>query len=155
MYEDDLYPPLESLYDDYAHYDVIGAGKFGQVYRVTCNKTGPPNFYLNKHKYVIFHSCYSPILDNHNPTNLGVLKALMDFPKVSFLRNRNCFNLHFCLFSAPKRILGKSADHTHIFFIYSGRIRNYSWIISVYSLDGCMVVMSTCGLSTRRMVQHG
>ncbi len=40
MYEDDLYPPMDSLHEDFTHVEVIGAGKFGQVYRVRCNKTG-------------------------------------------------------------------------------------------------------------------
>jgi hypothetical protein len=40
MEEDDLYPPLESLSEDFTHFEIIGMGKFGQVYRVTSNKTG-------------------------------------------------------------------------------------------------------------------
>jgi hypothetical protein len=40
MEDDDLYPPLESLSEDFTHFEIIGMGKFGQVYRVTSNKTG-------------------------------------------------------------------------------------------------------------------
>jgi hypothetical protein len=40
MEEDDIFPPLSCLYDDYTHIEIIGAGKFGQVFRVTSNKTG-------------------------------------------------------------------------------------------------------------------
>ncbi len=40
MEEEDLYPPLESLSEDFTHFEIIGMGKFGQVYRVTSNKTG-------------------------------------------------------------------------------------------------------------------
>ena len=76
MYEDDLYPPLSALYDDYTHIEVVGAGKFGQVFRVTSNKTGMSlklnfshlcNFFI---KYIFLTclewKCLNSILKNYD-----------------------------------------------------------------------------------------
>jgi hypothetical protein len=52
MEEDDLYPPLESLSEDFTHFEIIGMGKFGQVYRVTSNKTG--NIFVSFWSIVLF-----------------------------------------------------------------------------------------------------
>jgi len=39
MQEIVLYP-LEKLEDDFQHFEMVGSGKFGKVYRVVCKKTG-------------------------------------------------------------------------------------------------------------------
>jgi hypothetical protein len=56
MEEDDLYPPLESLSEDFTHFEIIGMGKFGQVYRVTSNKTGIFSVFLVITYAILFSS---------------------------------------------------------------------------------------------------